>query len=74
MRRIAKRGGLVVAHTVFDSIEESVLLSESYARDIPMREAVRPARALRNRLRREAQELNRRGLGDLAAFFLVKDT
>lgn len=46
-------------------------MSESYRQDIPMQQAPKPPRAERQRLRRLAAQLNRRGAGDLAAFFLV---
>ena len=70
MELIARQAGLAVAHVEFDAIEESAVMSASYARNIPMREAPKLSKAERNRLRREAQQLNRQGRGDLAAFFL----
>jgi SAM-dependent methyltransferase len=71
MQLIAKKAGLTVSHIEFDAIEESALVSESYSKDVPMREMPKPPKAERNRLRRAAQELNRQGRGDLAAFFLT---
>jgi SAM-dependent methyltransferase len=70
MQLIARQAGLTVSHIEFDAIEESALMSESYSRNIPMREAPKSSRPERNRLRQEARELNHQRQGDLAAFFL----
>ncbi|MEW5927530.1 MAG: class I SAM-dependent methyltransferase [Gemmatimonadota bacterium] len=71
LRRVAADAGLAVAAVEYDSTELQFVGSELYRRDIPLCEAAgvfsrREIRAFRKR----ADELNRAGRGDSAAFYL----
>lgn len=67
---LARRAGLTIAHTEFDSAEPSFIMSENYRRGVSMRQAPRPPRRERRRFQKLARECNRHGEGDLGVFLL----
>ena len=76
---LARKSGLAVADTFYDSYELQFWGSEQYAKDIPLRSerswSENPARSIFTPeqmadWRRQAEELNRDGRGDQAMFYL----
>jgi len=78
---LAASAGLTLARTLYDSTELQFWGSEQYAKDVPLRSerswSERPERSLFTpgeikAYRKRAQQLNREGRGDQAAFILTK--
>ena len=67
---VAAASGFRVDQVVFDSNEFQFWGSECYQRGIPLREATPPGLVGMLRMRRSAAELNRKGQGDAAQFYL----
>lgn len=67
---LASKNGFRVEDVVFDSNEFQFWASESYRRDVPLSQAVRPSPAQVRTMCRSAAALNRRGQGDTAQFYL----
>ena len=72
MQALARRARLRVVQSGFDGGEPSFLMSESYRRNIPSRQAPQPNRATRVRYRRWARRLNAQGDGDLGFLSLQR--
>lgn len=68
---LAQRAGLDLVHAEYDGDEKSIIMSERYARDVPMiapeTDLDRQGRQAKARL---ARQLNRTGDGDLGVFVL----
>ncbi|PTX95599.1 hypothetical protein DB354_09285 [Opitutus sp. ER46] len=71
MTILAERAGLDLVHAEYDGDEKSIIMSERYARDVPM---IAPEMDLDRQGRRAkvrlARQLNRTGDGDLGVFVL----
>lgn len=71
LRRVAEAAGLALAAVEHDSTELQFVGSELYRRDVPLAEGEAAfSRGEVRRFRRRAEELNRAGRGDSAAFYL----
>ncbi len=81
MKILAERAGLQVRDIIYDSTSFQFWGSEQYVRDIPLRDRRSYGMSRRDSIlseediaafERRAQELNREGEGDQAAFYLTK--
>lgn len=70
MHEAARSAKLRVFETIFDSMEDSFLVSEGYRKDIPWVSRQVPDRRRRNVYRQKAERLNAENRGDLASYFL----
>jgi SAM-dependent methyltransferase len=68
MGHLARRAGLRLVHTSFDTTETAYWMSDYYRRDIPMKEAPPPEEPIRKRCRAQARAANRQGEGDQGVF------
>jgi SAM-dependent methyltransferase len=79
MNLLAKKAGFTIERIIYDSTEFQFVGSEKYRKDIPLysdksnrKNSSLFSKAEISRFRKKAQELNGRGLGDQAAFYLRK--
>ena len=70
--KLSANNGLVIRHEEYDSTELSILYSECYRKNIPVKEAPKPGTpADRKRALRRIKRMNARGEGDCGLFVLT---
>jgi len=67
---LAEQSAFRIDQVVFDSTEFQFFASDSYQRDIPLNEILKPTRVQRTRMRKIAKMLNLAQQGDRAQFYL----
>lgn len=72
MGHLARRAGLRLVHTSFDTTDTAYWMSDYYRRNVPMKQAALPEESIRKRLRAVANSANRRGEGDQGIFVLER--
>ncbi len=70
---LARNSGFKIDRVVYDSNEFQFWGSESYQRDIPLRDMLKPDRQQCQKMRRLAKDLNSQEQGDTAQFYLTLD-